>query len=30
MHHPRPWPANDFEQHKVIGGHTYIYADLGR
>jgi hypothetical protein len=30
MHHPRTWPANDLQQHKVIGGHTYIYADWGQ
>ena len=30
MHHPRTRPANDFEQHKIIGGHTYIYADWGQ
>ena len=29
-HHARTWPANDLQQHKVIGGHTYIYADWGQ
>jgi hypothetical protein len=30
MHHLCTWPANDLQQHKVIGGHTYIYADSGQ
>ena len=30
MHHPRAWPANGLQQDKVIGVHTYIYADSGQ